>query len=158
MGVERKKVLNRNFGTNEFGFADLPVKISGIKIRRFQDDMGCDLCFPHGEETSNGTSAKNWNDKSWKRYRCTQYKNAGEHSVYEHKHFDEETKRWMINNWKGRQIQFNGYSNIHKRRKGKWKQQESSSSIDNLTPSWRFLTKNEITEDFLLEKSSYKKL
>lgn len=76
-----ERVLQRAFGKNEHGFSDLPTKISGTTTKRFQNDMGCDFCFPRGVENYNCTDQKAWNDPNWKRYRNTQYR-RGAHSAY----------------------------------------------------------------------------
>lgn len=66
--IKRKKLLNRLFGTNEYGFPDLPIKISGRQISRalIGDFMGCSYCFPHNMETINNKWMKDL--KCWKRY------------------------------------------------------------------------------------------
>ena len=62
------------FGANEFGFADLPVKISGTTVSRILIDekSGCSWCFPHGIETVN--SHFDNKERNWKKHRKTQWK------------------------------------------------------------------------------------
>lgn len=76
---KRKVEKNRNalkiaFGSNEYGLADLPSKISGVKISRLVvgESMGCSRCFPHGYETVNRKGRKF--QRNWKKYRKTQWK------------------------------------------------------------------------------------
>jgi len=66
--------LIKAFGKNEYGFADLPEKISGVRISRIfiGEEMGCSFCFPHGFETINNRWDKV--QRSWKSHRKTQYK------------------------------------------------------------------------------------
>lgn len=73
--MKREKVLKKVFGEDEFGFPDLPKKISGTKISRviLGDESGCSFCFPHGIETKNGRRSCRYS-KCWKRNRKTQYK------------------------------------------------------------------------------------
>jgi len=69
------KKLKRVFGEDEFGFAELPQKISGVQISRvlYENERGCSICFPHGFETDNSTAHRN-RQRSWKKFRKTQYK------------------------------------------------------------------------------------
>lgn len=80
----RKRILNikknpqnliRAFGLNEYGLIDFPAKISGTTVSRLLvgDFMGCDRCFPHGQETLN-SRYHNW-QRTWKKHRKTQWKN-----------------------------------------------------------------------------------
>jgi hypothetical protein len=116
---KRRKVLKRKFGVNEYGFADLPTKISGVTISRFENDMGCEFCFPHGYENYNSTESKNYRDTNWKRYRPTQWKEPDEISAYGIRYLENGWK--FQKNWEARSVRHNGYKNIWKRRKGKWK-------------------------------------
>lgn len=70
--MKKIKRLQRAFGRNDYGFADIPKKISGTQISRIQigDDMGCSYCFPHGYETINRTIP----ERNWKSQRKTQWK------------------------------------------------------------------------------------
>ena len=69
------KQFKNAFGIDEYGFINLPIKISNIKISRimFCDDRGgCPYCFPHGIETNNS----HWKNKqrNWKSNRKTKWK------------------------------------------------------------------------------------
>ncbi len=70
----RNRLLESCFGRSEHGWADLPVKISNVRIARILhgNESGCSFCFPHGFETTNGTVLKN--RRSWKAHRKTQYR------------------------------------------------------------------------------------
>jgi len=72
MSYKRCRLI-RAFGVNEYGFPDLPKKISGVKISRLLkgEEMGCSYCFPHGFETINSRYSKN--QRNWKVQRKTQY-------------------------------------------------------------------------------------
>lgn len=72
--MKEKKVFIKAFGLNEFGYLDVPRKMSNVKIERLElgELMGCSWCFPHGFETTNASCFKN--RKSWKFYRKKQYK------------------------------------------------------------------------------------
>ena len=68
------KKVKRAFGTDEYGFANYPTKVSNVKVSRFlnyEQMGGCPYCFPHGIECSNSK----WGniEKNWKRFRKTQY-------------------------------------------------------------------------------------
>ncbi len=68
------KKLKKAFGVDEYGFAQLPKKISNVKISRFNNYEkmgGCPFCFPHGVECVNSTARKKF--KSWKYLRKHQY-------------------------------------------------------------------------------------
>jgi hypothetical protein len=66
--------LRRAYGVNDYGFADLPTKVSGTTISRLLVGqwMGCTWCFPHGWEVINSTGSKR--QRSWKKYRKTQWR------------------------------------------------------------------------------------
>jgi hypothetical protein len=70
----RSKILGKRFGYTEEGFIDLPSQVSNIVIARiisrYHGDRGC--WFPHGSDTCNATTSKNF--RSWKHYRRTQYR------------------------------------------------------------------------------------
>lgn len=76
--MKRRKQMQKAFGINEFGQADLPVKISNVQISRiiYGNESGCSYCFPHGFETSNSTIA-NW-QRNWKCFRKTQWRHCNE--------------------------------------------------------------------------------
>lgn len=44
--------------------AQAPSKVSGVRMSRIKDDMGCSYCFPHGRETRNASLKKR--RRSWK--------------------------------------------------------------------------------------------
>ena len=75
--MKDKKIFLRAFGRNEFGFADLPKKLSNITLSRLEYgfNRGCPWCFPHGYETNNATVDKN--KRNWKNWRKQQYKSGG---------------------------------------------------------------------------------
>ncbi|MCA9496209.1 MAG: phosphate ABC transporter substrate-binding protein [Nanoarchaeota archaeon] len=66
--------LYRAFGIDEYGFEDIPNKISNVFISRIENrrKTTCTYCFPHGIETIN--SHYNNYQKNWKRHRKVQYK------------------------------------------------------------------------------------
>ena len=72
--MKYKKLYITKFGNNEYGFADLPEKVSGTTISRISAcaEGVCSFCFPHGSETKNSR----WRNmqRCWKRQRKTQYK------------------------------------------------------------------------------------
>ena len=72
--MKELKLLHDYYGTNEFGFPDFPIKVSGTMIRRIKliNKGYCPYCFPHGYETPNNRYSKR--QKSWKKHRKTQYK------------------------------------------------------------------------------------
>jgi len=72
--MKREFRLIKAFGQNEAGLADVPRKISGIKISRIVigDDTGCSWCFPHGLETYNSHYVNY--QRSWKKHRKTRWK------------------------------------------------------------------------------------
>ena len=74
MRKKNKNSLKKAFGVNEYGLADLPNKISGVKISRLINGqfMGCSYCFPHGLETINRKSKKL--QRNWKKYRKNRWK------------------------------------------------------------------------------------
>ena len=51
------RIFYKKYGKNEYGFSDIPIKVSNIKISRFRilakDSSICTYCFPHGIETPN---------------------------------------------------------------------------------------------------------
>jgi hypothetical protein len=72
--IKQRAQLQHKFGLNEYGFPDIPKKMSGIQISRLLigEYMGCSYCFPHGMETINSRCHKD--SKNWKRFHKTQYK------------------------------------------------------------------------------------
>lgn len=67
--------LKKSFGVDpETGYDLLSNKVSGTKISRelLYRHVGCSYCFPHGFETINSTIGNS--QRSWKKYRKTQYK------------------------------------------------------------------------------------
>jgi len=72
--MKREYRLVKAYGLNEYGLADLPVKVSGITISRIVlgEETGCSICFPHGYETIN--SHINNQQRSWKKQRRQQWK------------------------------------------------------------------------------------
>jgi len=66
--------LRKIFGVDEYGFPDIPKRISNVLIARIihhEERGGCSICFPHGIDTTNATWKKN--RQSWKNHRRTQY-------------------------------------------------------------------------------------
>lgn len=130
----RRRKLLQSFGVDEYGFADLPRKISGTTLRRLEvgESSGCSICFPHGYENYNSTLSKNYNDCNWKRYRPTQWKKHYEESVYPRKKkvtYKSGYSYTTETNTRSRDIQFNGWTKIWKRGKTKWYQKRPSSVI-----------------------------
>lgn len=74
--MKKQKQMQKAFGINEFGQADLPVKISNVQISRitYGPERGCSWCFPHGFETSNSTISNR--QRNWKRFRRTRWKSS----------------------------------------------------------------------------------
>jgi hypothetical protein len=73
--MKNEKRLIKAFGDNEYGFADLPNKISGAIISRIivcAMTNSCPYCFPHGIECEN--SHYNNRQRTWKKHRKTQWK------------------------------------------------------------------------------------
>ena len=66
--------LTNAFGNDEYGFSDIPNKISNVFISRIENrrKTTCDRCFPHGIETIN--SHYNNTQRSWKKHRKAQYR------------------------------------------------------------------------------------
>ena len=66
--------LIKAFGENEYGFADLPEKISSATIARFSHAEGSDCydCFPKSCRCTLYHRGKQ--ARTWKKYRKTQYK------------------------------------------------------------------------------------
>ena len=71
--MKKFKAFKKAFNVNEFGFVDLPHKISNVKISRiaYGDTRGCSFCFPHGNETTNSAASKN--RRNWKNHRVNQW-------------------------------------------------------------------------------------
>lgn len=69
-------IFHRNYGTNEYGFSDIPVKISGTKISRevtnIEEGPICTRCFPHGFEMKNSHYYNS--QRNWKANRKTRFK------------------------------------------------------------------------------------
>lgn len=74
--MKRNSRLLKAFGSDEFGLADMPSKISGTFVSRIiiNNDTGCSWCFPHGYETTN-SRIKN-NQRNWKTKRKNKWKQA----------------------------------------------------------------------------------
>ena len=72
--MKKEVRLIKAYGGNEYHFADLPQKVSGITISRIVlgEESGCSFCFPHGYETINNRYSKR--QKNWKIQRKTQWK------------------------------------------------------------------------------------
>ena len=73
--ANRNNKLKSAFGTNRYGLADLPSKVSNVKVARIkhtEDRGGCSFCFPHGPETTNATSSKK--RRNWKNHRVNRWK------------------------------------------------------------------------------------
>jgi hypothetical protein len=70
------KIFHRNYGTNDYGFSDIPIKLSGIKLSRdsvnIEKDPICTRCFPHGFEMRNSHYYNG--QRSWKVNRKTKFK------------------------------------------------------------------------------------
>ncbi|XZF14538.1 hypothetical protein ACTHGU_00225 [Chitinophagaceae bacterium MMS25-I14] len=68
------KKLQKAFGLDEHGMTAFPYRISNVQYARilFGEERGCSYCFPHGYETTNSTISKY--QRSWKKYRPTQWK------------------------------------------------------------------------------------
>ncbi len=73
--MKKNKTMKQTFGINEYGCIDFPKKISGVQISRivYGNELGCSHCFPHGFELINAKHTKF--QRSWKKYRRTQWKN-----------------------------------------------------------------------------------
>lgn len=74
--ITRGKLLADRFGRDEYGLVALPQKMSNVMVSRtFAETRGeCGWCFPHGFENHNSTWSKN--QRSWKKYRKTQYRES----------------------------------------------------------------------------------
>jgi hypothetical protein len=72
--MKREYRLIKAYGLNEYGLADLPVKVSGVTISRIVvgEETGCSFCFPHGYETINSHISNR--QRSWKKQRRQQWK------------------------------------------------------------------------------------
>jgi hypothetical protein len=70
------RIFHRHYGTNDYGFSDVPVKISGIKISReivnVEEGPICTRCFPHGFEMRNSNCYNM--QRSWKTHRKNKFK------------------------------------------------------------------------------------
>lgn len=52
--MKRQKTFKRAFGSDEYGFPEIPGKYSGTKLSRLLNkDVCCTWCFPHGYENRN---------------------------------------------------------------------------------------------------------
>ena len=73
---KNKRELDKAYGVDEWGFPDLPTKVSGVRISRLTvgGSMGCPWYFPHGNYTYNHRRG----GKCWKDYRSHQWKEKGE--------------------------------------------------------------------------------
>ncbi len=68
--------IKNTFDYNEYGIADISMKIGNRRISRIHNFMkmgGCSYCFPHGIECINSTASKRRN-RNWKLYRMRQWK------------------------------------------------------------------------------------
>jgi hypothetical protein len=73
--MNHKKRHKKAWGIDEYGYIDVPKRVSNIKISRIDNTDargGCSYCFPHGFETNNNKWFKDL--KCWKRYRKKQYR------------------------------------------------------------------------------------
>ena len=72
--MKREVRLIKAYGKNEYGFADLPKKVSGVFVSRIVigEESGCSRCFPHGYETINNHYVKY--QRCWKKQRRNQWK------------------------------------------------------------------------------------
>ena len=72
------RIFHRNYGTNDYGFSDIPIKISGIKLSRDSVNIEkgpiCTYCFPHGFKMSNSHYYNS--QRSWKVNRKTKFKRS----------------------------------------------------------------------------------
>ena len=74
--MKRECRLIKAYGKNEVGLADLPQKISNVKVSRIVigEETGCSYCFPHGYETINSHIINR--QRNWKKQRKTQWKST----------------------------------------------------------------------------------
>ena len=72
--MKKEARLIKAYGGNEYRFADVPNKVSGVTISRILigEESGCSWCFPHGYETINSRYGKY--QRNWKVQRKTQWK------------------------------------------------------------------------------------
>jgi len=73
--ANRNQKLRQVFSTNTQGIADMPEKISGVRVARIlhtDERGGCSFCFPHGPETTN--AAQKNKRRSWKNHRKNRWK------------------------------------------------------------------------------------
>lgn len=63
--MKRQKTFKRAFGSDEYGFPEIPGKYSGVKLSRLLNkDTQCSYCFPHGIDNRN--SHYHNKQKTWK--------------------------------------------------------------------------------------------
>jgi hypothetical protein len=76
MRGEKMYTLSKCFSTDEYGFAEIPMKFSNVKLSRIKNGelMGCSYCFPHGRDTINN----HWvnRQRSWKTSRKKRWKDS----------------------------------------------------------------------------------
>ena len=72
--MKREIRLIKAYGKNQYGLADVPKKISGIRVARIHigEEAGCSRCFPHGYETINSHIVNR--QRNWKKQRKNQWK------------------------------------------------------------------------------------
>jgi hypothetical protein len=71
--MKRKKQLEKAFGLNEWGVADIPTKQSNVQIAcLIYCKKECTYCFPHGWEVTNSTVSNR--QRNWKKFRKTRWK------------------------------------------------------------------------------------
>lgn len=70
----KQKKLITAFGLNDFGFVDLPTKLSGTTYQRvlIGDKYGNSFDFPHGRQSLSSRHTKCY--KNWKYNRKNQYR------------------------------------------------------------------------------------
>lgn len=73
--MKTEKAMQRAFGTDEYGFANIRGKVGNVKVSRFHNAQargGCTICFPHGCDTNNSHDKNS--QKNWKKHRANQWK------------------------------------------------------------------------------------
>lgn len=94
--MKRQKQMRKAFGNNEFGQADLPVKISNVQLSRITNgnERGCSWCFPHGFETNNSTVANRQHNWSVSK---TRWKPARKRNTHDHHHHSNKYNKMGFN-------------------------------------------------------------
>jgi len=65
--------MKQSFGVNELGLADLPIKISNVRLAWVLHTLlGLRFSFPHGKKTPDSSDKKDY--RSWRFYRHRQDK------------------------------------------------------------------------------------